>query len=505
MKKSQDKLFELINSLTKAEKQRFRLFANYYSSGDKKYLRLFELIAAQKKYNENSIKKKLLGEKIITTLPRLKNYLLDLILKSLRLHYSGKSVEAQLRDLFADFETCYRKGLKNLYDKQLKKAKKLAHGNEKYEAHLSALNKELLFSHPATINIFDEHKRVRQQIEEQNEYSYLFFKTRQLVKQGLVRDERLKNEWDKIIQMPLMDKDKVPAGFEESYNYYRIWMLYHEGMENFEKCSYYQELIIAKLELQPEKVKENLVRYMSELNNLILSSGVIKKSEKAKETMDKLLEIQNRELNPLEKHQLNNYIIVGYSNLIDSIIYSKQFNELAPVTAQAELFVQANKSDSYYKSALYANLTVSHLVNGNYEQSLFWNNLFLKEPVASYLENVHAVCRVLNLILHYELRNFDLVPYINRSTYRFLYKRKRLYKTEDTVLSFIRNKIPKTNSSKELIEAFNELKSELEEITKDPYEAKALEYFDFIIWLESKIENRSFAEISSERALQKNS
>ena len=53
----------------------------------------------------------------------------------------------------------------------------------------------------------------------------------------------------------------------------------------------------------------------------------------------------------------------------------------------------------------------------------------------------------------------------------------------------------------ELVPAFRDLKAELEEIFKNPFENKALDLFDFISWLESKIENRAFAEVVREKAV----
>lgn len=41
----------------------------------------------------------------------------------------------------------------------------------------------------------------------------------------------------------------------------------------------------------------------------------------------------------------------------------------------------------------------------------------------------------------------------------------------------------------------------MEKLLKIPYESKALEYFDFVSWLESKIENRPFAEVVREKCL----
>ncbi|MBI2271846.1 MAG: hypothetical protein HYU69_16005 [Bacteroidetes bacterium] len=69
-----------------------------------------------------------------------------------------------------------------------------------------------------------------------------------------------------------------------------------------------------------------------------------------------------------------------------------------------------------------------------------------------------------------------------------------MYKTESAMLRFIRNKLPKSNSRKELIVFFKEFQVELQAITKNTFEAKILEMFDFISWLKSKIESKPVAD-----------
>ncbi len=83
--------------------------------------------------------------------------------------------------------------------------------------------------------------------------------------------------------------------------------------------------------------------------------------------------------------------------------------------------------------------------------------------------------------------------------YHYLKKKTRLYKAETSILDFMRKKIPKISNEKDLIAAFKELQTELEEIMRDPFEAKVLDYFDFISWLESKIQKRPFADIVKEK------
>ena len=92
-----------------------------------------------------------------------------------------------------------------------------------------------------------------------------------------------------------------------------------------------------------------------------------------------------------------------------------------------------------------------------------------------------------------------MFEYTVKSTCHFLYKRRELYQYETAILNFIKNKISKNLNNKELIQAFIDLKGELEEIVKDPLEQNALESFNFIYWLQSKIENRPFGEIVREK------
>ena len=78
------------------------------------------------------------------------------------------------------------------------------------------------------------------------------------------------------------------------------------------------------------------------------------------------------------------------------------------------------------------------------------------------------------------------MEYRSISNHRFLDKRERLYKVETALLNFFQKTLPKIIGQKELVLAFKDLKKELEEIFKDPFERKALDYFDFISWLDSK-------------------
>lgn len=88
-----------------------------------------------------------------------------------------------------------------------------------------------------------------------------------------------------------------------------------------------------------------------------------------------------------------------------------------------------------------------------------------------------------------------------KSTHHDLQAKGMLYKFESVLLDFFGKLIHKKNKDQS-IKAFEKLKSEIESIAKDKNEKMPFEEFDYLSWIESKIENRSFAEIVRKKALQ---
>ena len=97
-----------------------------------------------------------------------------------------------------------------------------------------------------------------------------------------------------------------------------------------------------------------------------------------------------------------------------------------------------------------------------------------------------------NLVVHFELKNYELIDYLVKSTQRFLSKRNRDYLLEKTFISYIR-KINKYSNSEKLNDVFIEFRQEMESLFKEPENRIMLNYFDYLSWLDSKIDQTSFS------------
>jgi len=194
-----------------------------------------------------------------------------------------------------------------------------------------------------------------------------------------------------------------------------------------------------------------------------------------------------------------------YYILILSIhsMYGK-FNEAAVIAEETKSWIKSigkvpsnNNSDVI----LYYNISLVYFGKGDYRSSLIWLNKILNNSKKGQTVIMNAYCSfiIFNLILHYELNNSELLPYITKSTFQFLLKKEKLYKFETIIMQFIRRTLLNFKTDKLQKEAFKKLKAELIPLTENDFEKQAFEFFDFIAWLDSKIEKRSFAEMVKKR------
>ena len=302
-----------------------------------------------------------------------------------------------------------------------------------------------------------------------------------------------------IMEHPLLMDENNALSVPAKFIFYNIKNIYAKYTEDNASSYEYSKKILSFLESQPEELNAKIQEYVNKLTAFIVSCASLKKYNEALQNIKKLRSLNFDKLKIYENVQVE--IFLSYN--IELMVYNStgQFEKGIGLMKDIEGGLKRFQGKLNQFREIIAFYEIAYLYFGakEYSKSLQWMNKILDEKT-TLAPDIQSFTRILNLIIHYELKNNDLLEYIVKSTYRFLYKRNRLYKFETSILNFIRKKVPNIIAQEEQIKAFKELKAELEEITKDSFEKQALEYFDFISWLESKIEDRPFAEIVKEKA-----
>ena len=502
--KRPDELFQLVHALSRTEKAYFKKFSSIYGNKEERtYLRLFDYLEKQKEYDDKKLLAHFKGEKFIRQPAVARHYLFNLILKSLESYHS--SVDAELQSALHHIEILFEKGLFTSCDRLLARAKKTAHKYERYSYTLELLKWEIELAR-ARSYVGKSEEEVEQLFaaifhsldECRNVHEYNFLVSRFFVKEvkgGFARTRSELKAYEPLLQG--LKDEKHARSFRAKYYFLLSYIGYHSISNDHHRALEYSQKLVELLEVHPHQAEERPRIYVSALKNLISCLGKLKRYSEIAPVLEKIRNISVRTT------ALRNTIFYSAHTLeLEVLIHTGEFEK---AVRSLDDFEQQRKEKSVgppnklSETILNYNACCVHFGAGNFSAANAYLNRILNEPNIDLRSDIQCFARILALLIHYELGNEDLIPYLIRSTYRYLFKRKSLYRFEHIVIDFIRRKMPRTNSKKELLAAFAELKNDIMELSKDPFEQTALEYFDFISWLESKISGKSFAEVAREK------
>ena len=81
-----------------------------------------------------------------------------------------------------------------------------------------------------------------------------------------------------------------------------------------------------------------------------------------------------------------------------------------------------------------------------------------------------------------------------------MYKRKLLYSSEKIILKYLK-KYLRIQNNHQIMQSFQTLKQELQAIRSKKFEQNFLPNFDLVVWIESKIKEKSMASIAQNKGL----
>jgi hypothetical protein len=504
-----DELAKLISSLSKSEKRYFKLFSSL-QSGEKSYLKLFDAVEKLGGTEEEKLKKMFEGEDFIKRLPAVKSYLYSLILKSLRIQNAGATAESQIRELLDEATILLEKRLYKQCQKTLEKARDFARQNELYP-QLMEINQWLEKLYMETLGpdkfeaiidptLYEELKVIELQrnlVQYRNLYNRVVLLNRRIKE---ARTEEELAEFHKISSHLLLSNIESAATFDARIYFYQCHLIVNHAKGDNEACMSITKDMLAFIESSGDKVKEKSKLYLSALNNLLLCHIHLHRYDEFDETLQKLKNLQLKSLS-LEVNRFVNACVFEMVKHLDTGDFDKSIELRSDIKTGLEKFKQ--KLNPLEEVTLLYNLFYSYFGTQEYHSALIVVNRLLNDYQKDLRYDIQSAVRIINLILHYELGNDSLVQHSALSTYRFLSKSKRLYKLENILLDYIRKKMPGARTRREQIESFKELREKLSELAAHPFEKKAFEYFDYVSWLDSKIENRPFKEIVQEKFVRK--
>lgn len=494
--KPKQNLFELIKSLNKSEKRYFKLYASL-QKGSKNYLKLFNEIDLYDEYEEPRIKEKFKNEKFIKQLTFTKNYLYKLILKSLIAYQGEKSIDARLNELITSSKILLNKGLPKQYFEALNNAYKLAEKYERFSYCLQILELKNLFlkltgqPQETEEQINNEIKTVIEKINNFYEYNNLVNKLIIIYRQvGKIRNDDFNNSLVEVEKMEILKDPSSALSSRAKENFYFIHQLISDfrGDPQDELYKHFVNRLNVMM-AHPEPFTGLSVNYFHDALTYNLAYSARTKNEKKFNYYMKILDSLpvNSKTDEISLFFIKTYI--DAVKLMTEHRFEEAISYIPETRKKLNLYRQNLEGDK--ELLIIFHFMIIFMMTDKYNDALNELNYLLHSPFIKYRPELEWYTRLLSLIIHYELKNFKYLNYLLVSTYRYLYKKKKIYKLERTLLNFIK-KLPQVSSDEQMRAIFLALRKELVEYKNDRYEKNAFRYFDFIYWIDKKLQQQGF-------------
>ncbi|MEX0843805.1 MAG: hypothetical protein WD022_00920 [Balneolaceae bacterium] len=507
-----DFLFQLIKSLTKAEKRAFKIYATRNSSPDAKFIKLFDAIDKVNYYDEELIIKSLKGVKK-RQFSNLKAHLYKQILTSLRLTNINHNVDIMLREQIDHSRILYNKGLYKQSLRLLDKAKVLAHQNYRHSLEYEILTFERIIESQyitrSIKNRADELiKQANNKLETLSNYNRLSNLSLKLygiyITSGHVRDEADFNTINKYFKKELETIGQTDLGFFEQLYLYVSYAWYSLIVQDFLLQYRYAQKWVDLFQTNPDMLELEPIWYLKGQHVLLEALFILGHYSKHQEVKSKLENfLEDPPTRSSENLETLGFMYL-YTAKINSHFIAGTFSEGIDMVPELNQKIEkySQTIDPHHILIFYYKIACLYFGAGENEKAIDYLNKIINYPDQKLREDLHCFARILNLIAHYELGNQVLVEYQIRSVYRFLRKMNDLNLVQQEILNFLQN-LGKANGST-LKERFIKLRKRLLEINKMPYQKRPFLYLDIISWLESKIQEKPVQEVIKDKFTPRN-
>ena len=496
-----DPLYELVKSLSRSEKRYFKLQASLQTgkkNGD--YVDLFEAIDKQSVWDESALKARFGSGKNYSA---LKRYLYDAILKSLRLFMADKNDRLAQLQLAQTAQVLLEKGLIQQALKVIDRLKvsckksddlqflQLAENMEQQITFRKIDRSQLKLLKSAIPQSLQTNYHIQQSLK----LSALTFELLdRYLENVFARGDREK----KAIEELMMGVDELGISSETPLGIqlrYRDFMGIANGMIGAHQASVAaKRASVALYEAHPDRLHKKLRSYINSIYNLSIELVRVKDWDACEEMIRKMEDLQQAHLASKNAAETAHIFFKLTSGILYLFICSGGFERAAQRIPRYLIFFGALKQEmsSAYQLSLMYQFAYAYYGSDQWPESLDWVEQILQYSEKNTSQMQRTAARMLLVLNHYELENWQLLPALVRSFYRFL---RKLEKPMQAELLFLEMARALAKSPKEPQVIYASFLPRFEALQDDPLESRLFIAFDFCSWLESKMTGQSFGAV----------
>ncbi|MFN8397057.1 MAG: hypothetical protein U0176_20705 [Bacteroidia bacterium] len=497
IKVSED-LFQLIRSMSPAEKRAFKLLSERHErqSGNN-YIQLFDAIAAQESFDEEALRQQFAGRAFLRNFSEAKAYLYRILLRSLRFSQGPDAPETELREMLDHLEILHAKGLSSQAEKQakagLEKAQKLdlhafsfefhkwrrrlakQRGGKGLQENLAKIGAEeatALACLQVEAELRDRMGRIQVMLQQQVD----------------LRDQAHSQALEEIWGHPVFQTPPTAAGFHALLSYYHGLAYYHHLKHDWARSCMAWESVVGTFEAFPVHIQHTPDQYINALVTLLDARLTLRQFDAFQAELPKL-----QAQHVAEAVVAARAALLGQHLTLRWALISGHLDEglrNLPTLEAAMVKHKKYMSVSLEMSLLF-NICSLFFLTERYPEAQRYINAVLNRPHLPIREDLVDALRLLELVGRYARGQMDLLEHLLKAQER----RLRQVTTKPAFLVTVVKAFHRLMDAADAAET-RQLQAELlRELESMPAEARISGHEELYWWARSRVEGRSIHEL----------
>ncbi len=504
-----DILFQLVHSLQKSEKRNFKLYITRNSGNkDLKIVELFDALDKLPEYDEALLLKKLNSIKK-PQLANVKAHLYKELLSSLRLLNSTESIDLNLHEQLDYARILYNKGLYLHALKILDKTKELARNyqQDSFLIQVISLEKKIETLH-ITRSIQNRADQLSNDADTVNENRKNITRLSNLalqlyswyIKHGHARNEKDEEGVKEFFKSNIPENAFSFAGFYERLYLYQSFCWFAFIRQDFLMYYRYTQKWVDLFNEFPMMLEVETGHYIKGMHNLLNAHFDLRNYPKFHETLKQFEHFAVSTIaNQHENNRIQCFVYVSSAKLNKHIMEGSFAEGLKLKDGIEEQLNEFNQYLDRHRILVFNyKIAMLYFGHGDYGRSIDYLQKIINDNV-DLRTDLQCYARVLHLMAHYELGNYELIEHLTRSVYRFMAKMENLTVIEEAMFKFLRNNfyVP----AKKLQPAFEGFLNTIKQFEKSRFQTRSFAYLDIISWVESKVNNKPMSAVIRKKYL----
>jgi len=284
------------------------------------------------------------------------------------------------------------------------------------------------------------------------------------------------------------------SGFYERLYLYQSYAWYAFVRQDFLQYYRYTQKWVDLFDVEPLMIRVETGHYIKGLHNLLNAHFDLRNYRQFPIALQKFEEFAKTDrVQQHDNFRIQAFLYITQAKINQHFMHGsfKDGLSLVPEIEQ-KLEEYALFIDRHRVLVLTYKMGMLYFGSGDYDTCIDYLQRIINDNV-DLRYDLQYYARLLHLLAHYELGNYELMEPLTKSVYRFMAKMENLTGIEEEIFRLLRHSL--RVSRQELKQELQAFLKKIKQFEKNRFETRTFAYLDIVSWVESKVFNKTMSEV----------